>query len=201
MLELDSAKKLYNLLSWDEPFDPGHSLRVGQLSHDIALTMGFSKQKALELFVAGLLHDIGKLWVPMRILQQSTPLTKKERVYIVRHPIWTGEVLASLREFERFSRIASLHHERWDGKGYPHGLSKNEIPVESRILAVADAFDAMTSDRPYKRAMDTPSAIEEIQRHSGKQFCPEAADAAIEFLRRQQQPDIRRNKSPNKGEK
>ena len=111
-------------------------------------------------------------------------LTEEEYRIVQRHPVISAEILERFEHLRELAHIVRYHHERWDGKGYPEGLSGEEIPIESRILAVADAFDAMTSDRPYRKALKLEKAIEEIRKNKGKQFDPDIVEVFIDVILR-----------------
>lgn len=126
-----------------------------------------------ELFLAGiLLHDVGKLFTPREILYKAGPLSEEEWVIMKKHPLDGADILERIQGLEELAKIARYHQERWDGRGYPQGLKGDEIPLGAQVAAVADAFDAMISDRPYRKGMSRAEAIEELKRHSGTQFSP-----------------------------
>jgi len=137
--------------------------------------MGLSFEEVKKMRLAGELHDIGKIAVDTAILDKEGELTKTERTEIRRHPETGFRLLGTSREFYSIAEYVLAHHERWDGKGYPKGLSKEAIPWEARVIAIADAYDAMTSHRPYRRAMTRKQALAEISKNAGKQFDPEIA--------------------------
>ena len=152
------------------------------------------KQKKLEIiYLAGLLHDIGKIGVSEQIIDKPSKLTDKEFEEIKKHPIYSREMIDealhnnsnmfNIEEFKVIIDIASYHHERWDGKGYPYGLKGEEIPLTARIISVADTYDAMTADRPYRKALTADKALEEIKRNSGTQFDPTVVDHFLECFR------------------
>jgi len=133
-----------------------------------------------EVLLAGiLLHDIGKIFTPKEILYKPGPLTDEEWEIIRRHPVDGAEVLEQIAGLKEMSHNVRYHHERYDGKGYPEGRKGKEIPLGARIAAVVDAFDAMISDRPYRKAMPVEQAIEELKRFRGSQFDPQVVDAVI----------------------
>jgi len=129
-------------------------------------------------------YDIGKIGIPEDILNKPGLLTEEEYRIVQRHPVISAEILERFEHLRELAHIVRYHHERWDGKGYPEGLSGEEIPIESRILAVADAFDAMTSDRPYRKALKLEKAIEEIRKNKGKQFDPDIVEVFIDVILR-----------------
>lgn len=158
----------------------GHSLRVQGLSVAIARELGCSEDEIEIIGLGALLHDIGKIGVSDHVLRKPRALTDDEWNEIKRHPELGYRFLRQLTVASRVADIVRAHHERWDGRGYPLGLAGEAIPLGARIFAVADAFDAMTSDRPYRRALTRKAAIAEIARCSGSQFDPKVVDA---FLR------------------
>lgn len=150
-----------------------HCKRVASLCREIALAMGFSQAMADEMEVAGLLHDIGKIGIPKAILEKEGILTPAEWSEICRHPEIGYRILSASNETSDIANYILSHHERYDGAGYPTGLQGTEIPLQARILAVADAFVAMTSARPYQAALSWKEAVKELQENAGKQFDPE----------------------------
>jgi putative nucleotidyltransferase with HDIG domain len=135
----------------------------------IAKAMGLDKQRLVPLRRAALLHDIGKLTVGEEVLGKAGPLTPEEFGQIWRHPV-VGAMILRHAGLEEEANWVRHHHERMDGEGYPTGLRGDEIPLEARILFVADAFDGMVSDRPYRSARDVPAALEELRANAGSQF-------------------------------
>jgi hypothetical protein len=160
-----------------------HVVRVQMLTSELALSTGLGASQAADIGWSAMLHDVGKLHVPDRILLKPGPLTAEEWVVMRRHPVWGAEILAQGEGFEVARRIARWHHENIDGSGYPDGLRGERIPLEARIVRIADAFDAMTHTRPYQQALDIESALEEIDRWSGTQFDPDLARLFIDQVR------------------
>lgn len=148
----------------------GHGIRVASYAGSIAETFGYHEEQIREIELAGMLHDIGKLSIPSCILNKKCPLTYEEYLTIQNHPVQTYEILQCMKGFQHISVITLHHHERYDGFGYPVGLKGERIPFESQIISIADAFDAMTSDRPYRKALSVSHAISLIKEESGKQF-------------------------------
>lgn len=164
----------------------GHSERVAKGSVLIARVVGLSQQRTSLLHFAGMLHDVGKLGVPTRVLQKSGPLSDAEFAAIARHPVRGLEMVREISFLgEAFEGILH-HHERMDGRGYPMGLSGKAIPEFARIIAVADAFDSMTSTRSYRQARDVPEALAELERCVGMQFDPLFVTALQTALERTQ---------------
>jgi putative nucleotidyltransferase with HDIG domain len=162
----------------------GHSSRVSVYTMDMARRLGIREGSAewLDIERASLLHDVGKIGVPDSILNKPGPLTAEEWQEMRKHPAIGYEMLRDVKFLTVAAEIVYSHHERYDGKGYPKGLKDDEIPLGSRIFAVADAFDAMTSDRPYRRALDWRKAREEILTNSGVQFDPKVVEAFLECI-------------------
>lgn len=156
-----------------------HSKRVSQLCQSIATKMSLNKDAINHMRIAGLMHDIGKIGVDEKILNKPGRLTIEERVDIERHPEIGWKILSSTTEFSELAQFILSHHERWDGGGYPNGLKGEEIQIEARIIAVADAYDAMTSKRSYKEGMSKENAIIELKRCAGTQFDPEIVEVFI----------------------
>jgi len=157
-----------------------HSYRVSQLSEAIGAALELSIEDISELRTVGLMHDIGKIIIDDRILDKPGALSESEWLEIKRHSEVGYRILSSVNEFAPLAEYVLAHHERWDGKGYPKGLKGEEIPLEARIIAVADTYDAMTSDRPYRKALSKEVAIEEIERNAGTQFDPCIARVFVE---------------------
>lgn len=163
---------MIKILEIHDPYTKGHSENVGLLSAEIAREMNFDEEQINEIYWTGLVHDIGKINIPNTILLKSGRLTQEEYEQIKKHPVWGAEILDTSENIDVIVKSVRHHHERWDGHGYPAGLSKTDIPLYSRIIAVADTYDAMTSDRSYKKAVSKTIAIEEIKNNSGRQFDP-----------------------------
>jgi putative nucleotidyltransferase with HDIG domain len=159
-----------------------HSIRTSRVAHDIAATMGFPSETAERVHVAALLHDIGKIGVPRSVLHKSAGLDRAEQSLIRLHPILGASILSTITELREFAPHVMHHHERFDGNGYPNGLRGAEIPIESRIILVADAFDAMTTDRHYSYAATEDYALSELQLWAGRQFDPSAVEALLHII-------------------
>jgi HD-GYP domain-containing protein (c-di-GMP phosphodiesterase class II) len=154
------------------PYMRGHGSRVSELAEEIALRLGWSGERLRSLRFGARLHDVGKLAVAEEVWQKPGRLTALELSQVRRHPAAGMRLLAPLPDFRFAVPHALFHHEHWDGKGYPARKAGEAIPLEARILAVADAFDAMTSERPYRPAVPREQALAEIDRCSGSQFDP-----------------------------
>lgn len=172
---IDLVQSLAKAVDARDEYTQRHSKRVCSLAARLAKHMSLSPNEVKHIEIAGILHDVGKIGIPDSILNKPGRLTDEEMNVIQGHPALTVQILesTSLREFIPYVKA---HHERWDGQGYPEGLKGEDIPLPSRILAIADTFDAMTTDRPYRRAMTINEALTEIERCSGSQFDPEIAE-------------------------
>lgn len=156
-----------------------HSDRVSHYCFLMGEKLNLTPQEKLELEFAGRMHDIGKITIPDSILKKPGKLTDDEWVIMKNHTINGYQILRSADKYSNLADYALTHHERWDGKGYPKGLSKEDIPLFSRIIAIADAYEAMTADRPYRKAMDPKDAVKELYRCSGSQFDPNLVEVFI----------------------
>ena len=167
-----SVEALARAIDARDPYTYGHSARVARLSFEIAREMGLPSDQLSTLSRAALLHDIGKIGVEDRVLRKPGPLTKREVTAMRAHPVIGYEMLKGLRFLESSLSGVRHHHEHWDGSGYPDGLSGEDVPLAVRILTVADALDALTSDRPYRAAMSFSAAVATIDAGVGIQFDP-----------------------------
>jgi HD-GYP domain-containing protein (c-di-GMP phosphodiesterase class II) len=158
----------------------GHGARVAALAEPVALQLGWDRERIRALRWAAPLHDVGKVQVRPQLLGKAGPLTLEELDEIRRHPAAGARLVLPLRRFHDALPYVLFHHERWDGDGYPAGLSGRRIPIEARILAIADAFDAMISPRPYRRALTHEHALGEVEEGAGGQFDPVAAELFVE---------------------
>jgi putative nucleotidyltransferase with HDIG domain len=158
-----------------------HTLRVTALSLKLANGMGCSQKELVYLQYGTLLHDIGKLGIPEKIMQKPGTLTPHEYQIVQQHPVYAHKWLHKKHEFQPAKVIPLFHHERWDGSGYPYGLKGKEIPILARVVAIIDVWDAVTSDRPYRKAMTPEVAMELIISESGKHFEPDLVDMFIKL--------------------
>ena len=155
----------------------GHTERVSGVAVALAARLGYSGADLDAIEIGALLHDIGKIGIPERILHKQGPLDEEEWKVMKEHPVISEYILSGVDLSPVVLEVARSSHERMDGKGYPDGLAGEEIPLPARIVLVADAFDALTSDRPYRRGRHTLEAIQELEAHAGTQFCPLVVDA------------------------
>ncbi|RJQ32081.1 MAG: HD domain-containing protein [Actinobacteria bacterium] len=164
-----------------DPYTKGHSDAVTKYSVEIAKEMGLSEEEVRMIEVAGELHDIGKIGISDKILNKPGFLTDEERALIEQHPKIGKKLIEQYSDLEDIMPIVLHHHERYDGKGYPNGIAGEVIPLGARILAVADTFDAMTSDRPYRKALPLSVALKEIKNNAGTQFDPIIAKVFVKI--------------------
>lgn len=180
----DAVVSLVSALAAKDPVTRDHTERCSWYTAELAAELGLGEEEASVVRLASLLHDIGKLVVPVEVLCKPGPLTEEEWVQMRQHPTTALHILGSIDSTSNAVPAILHHHEHFDGSGYPEGLAGDDIPMASRILLVADAFDAMTTDRPYRKAMPIEAAIEELKRHRGSQFDPVVVDAFLKILDR-----------------
>ena len=187
--EFEEALRIYQRVATLSPNDPlafekvaQISERVGDLSVKIAGRMGMSAPEVETLRLGASLHDIGKIGVGDGVLRKNGPLSDAERLAIQAHPVLGARILQPVAFLADHLSIVELHHEQPDGRGYPHGLSGDRIPLSARIVHLADAFDAMTSDRPYRASRGMSEAVEEIIANRGTQFDEAVVDAFLEVV-------------------
>ena len=160
-----------------------HSLEVAATATVVGERLGLTRTEVVEVELGALLHDVGKLRLPPHILGKPGTLSEDERRLVRLHPEWGAEMVGRIPGLEAVALIVRLHHERPDGTGYPHGLSRERIPMASRIVSVCDAYGAMTKRRPYSEPLDVDTALLELSRHAGTQFDPDAVEALATFVR------------------
>jgi putative nucleotidyltransferase with HDIG domain len=160
-----------------------HSLEVAATATALGRRLGLERAQLVEVELGALLHDVGKLRLPRELLSKPGPLTVDERRLIRLHPVWGAEMVARIPGLEAVALIVRLHHERPDGLGYPHGLTRERIPLATRIVSVCDAYGAMTKRRPYSAPLDLETALTELERHAGTQFDSEVVGALTDFVR------------------
>ena len=160
-----------------DPYTGEHTKRVMEYSLTIGKTMGLSQKEMMNLRLSAILHDIGKIGIRDNLLLKNERLTVDEYNAIMMHAVYGAEMLAHIRQLKDIIPGVKWHHEKYDGSGYPDGLEGEDIPVIARIISVADTFDAMTTDRPYRKGLSVKAAMEELKRYAGAQFDPDAVDA------------------------
>jgi diguanylate cyclase (GGDEF)-like protein/PAS domain S-box-containing protein/putative nucleotidyltransferase with HDIG domain len=170
---------IMNTLNEKNKREEQHSVRVSQLCKSMGESLGLSERKIYDLKTAGLLHDIGKIAIDENILNKPGKLTNDEYKEIKRHSEIGYRILSTVNEMSEIAEYILLHHEMWNGNGYPKGLKGENIPIESRIIAIVDAYDAITSERSYRKALSEEFAIEELQRNAGIQFDSELVNVFI----------------------
>ncbi len=172
---------MFSALDLRDGITGGHSSRVADLAVHLGQRLAMSTDEMQHLKWAALLHDVGKLGVPDEILTKPGPLSDTEWEQMRRHPTYGLSIVGQDGFLRQVAEIVYCHHEHFDGKGYPRGLAGEEIPLAARVFAVADAYDAMTSDRPYRAALSHTQAMEEIERCAGTQFDPRVVAAMLEW--------------------
>jgi putative nucleotidyltransferase with HDIG domain len=165
-------KCLVTALEAKDFYTKGHSTRVADLAYQLGQLAGLRGDSLEDLHLAAHLHDIGKIGTPDHILNKNGPLTPEEQVIIMQHPVVGQQILEQSQHLFGLAKIVRHHHERWDGRGYPDGLRGEAIPLSSRIIAICDAIDAMSSARPYREALGTRECLQQLQNNSDKQFDP-----------------------------
>ena len=184
-LFMGSIKALAQALEAKDEYTQGHSERVAEVSVNIAKYLSLSEREVHDIWLAGLLHDIGKIGIRESVLNKPGKLDAVEWELVRRHPVVAERILCPIDELSEVIRIVRHHHERYDGTGYPDGLKGGRIPLGARILAVADAYDALTSRRPYRDALSQEEALGVIEEAAGSQFDPVIVRAFLTSLRRE----------------
>jgi HD-GYP domain-containing protein (c-di-GMP phosphodiesterase class II) len=164
-----------------DSYTQGHSERVALMAKYLAEAAGLDSNTVERIYLSGLVHDVGKIGVPEAVLTKPGKLTKEEYDLVKKHPEIGALILKDIRQMQDLIPGVLYHHESWDGNGYPHGLAGKDIPLFGRIIGLADAFDAMSSDRTYRQAMPMHKVLDEVRRCSGKQFDPELADIFVKL--------------------
>jgi HD-GYP domain-containing protein (c-di-GMP phosphodiesterase class II) len=176
------TQTLMETLTLKDSYTSGHGVRVGEFAEHIARALDLEEHETAEIVLAATLHDIGKVGIPDSILLKKGALTSAEWSIVRRHPEFGWWSLRHIEEMERVGLMLLHHHEHFNGSGYPLGLAGSEIPLGARIISVADAFDAMTTDRSYRKAMPVQDAMEELMRCKGTQFDPLIVEAFLSAL-------------------
>lgn len=172
-----------------DKYTEGHSQRVAELASKIAKELGYNEWKIEQLNIASLLHDVGKIGIDDNILNKPGKLTDDEFEIIKKHPEIGYNILKDISGLENIISIARYHHERYDGKGYPDGKSAEELSFDVFIVQLADAVDAMATDRPYRRALAENEILEELKKHSGTQFHPKVVEAYLRMAEKQKKAE------------
>jgi HD-GYP domain-containing protein (c-di-GMP phosphodiesterase class II) len=174
---------LANAIDAKDPYTRGHSDRVSRWSRRLGVALDLEPHAVEIVAQAGLLHDLGKIGVPEHVLRKQGPLADDEWALMRRHPLIGAEIVAPLDFFAAGALVIRHHHERVDGRGYPDGLVGDQIPVGARIVAVADVYDALTSDRPYRKALDRATALAYLGREAGRSLDEDAVATFIGLVR------------------
>jgi len=181
-LSTATIRSLATAIDARDPYTRGHSEEVTRLAVQAARELGWSGADLEMLEFAALLHDVGKIAVPDAILHKAGPLTPDEWDIIRLHPYHSAQIIKPVEALRRIVAWVYHHQEKWDGTGYPDGLKGEAIPVGARIIAVVDAFNAMTTNRPYRRAMTRAQALEELRQCAGKQFDPQIVQVFVRLV-------------------
>ena len=176
----DLIESIVAALDARDAYTASHSDRVADMVLVLAAALGLDEDETTRIHMAAHLHDIGKIAVPDSVLRKAGPLTRPVWEEMRRHPVTGYEILRKIDDFKEISILVRHHHERWDGRGYPDGLSGHDIPPGSRVIAVADSIDAMMSSRSYRPAMTSAACRREIEKNSGIMYDPRVAAAALE---------------------
>lgn len=180
---LETVTSLVEAMTAKDTYLFGHSHNVASYAKAIAQELGFSKNRIDRLLHGCELHDLGKIAIPDSILLKQGPLTPEEFEVIKQHPVWGARILEPLTSMKDITEMVHQEHEQWDGSGYPQGLKGEKIRLEARIISVADALDAMVSDRPYRKRLALEQASSELQRCAGTQFDPQVVDACLQAIK------------------
>lgn len=179
---LGSISSLAHALEARDPYTRGHSENVARFVVNMAEVMNATKEEVQALRIGAGLHDIGKIGIPDSLLLKNAQLTKTERKIFEQHPVIGSNILSPIPSLKKIVPIVLYHHERFDGTGYPGRLKGKEIPIWARITAVADTYDALTTDRPYRKGFPVEVALQIIREIKGTQLCPECVDALLETM-------------------
>jgi putative nucleotidyltransferase with HDIG domain len=179
----DVARAFAEIIDSKSAYTFSHSTNVAKYARATAYELGFEKREMSMINRAALLHDIGKLGIASKILDKAGPMTDEERAEMQRHPLYTWEILERVSAFSSFARTAALHHEKLDGSGYPWGVKGEDLDISARILCVADMYEALTANRPYRSGLSRDQSLKIIASGAGKHVCPLATEALTEATR------------------
>jgi putative nucleotidyltransferase with HDIG domain len=188
LVNVSFAAAMVRALDSRDAYTAGHSAAVAVYSRDIARALGLPAAEVTRIHLAALVHDIGKIGLRAELLEKRSALDDDEWAEMREHPTIGARILAEVEDYSDIAQVVRSHHERWDGAGYPDGLAGTDIHHLARIIAVADSYNAMTSDRPYRAAMSTERAIQQLVLGKGTQFESDVVDAFIEILERETMP-------------
>ncbi len=187
---LGNSHALLAAIELHDPYTAQHSRNTVRLAKAVARRLGLSPFERADVAMVAMLHDVGKLGMPDRILKKPSTLTPDELEVVREHPAAGARLVEQVDDLAHLAAAIRAGHERWDGAGYPDGLVGDHIPIASRITFVCDAYDAMTSDRPYRRAMSHEEAVTELRRCAGRQFCEQAVGALLAVLAVREAPPL-----------
>lgn len=195
---INVIRALVRTIDAKDRYTNGHSVRVAEYAMEMAKRLGKSTEEQKVIYYAGLLHDVGKIRVPVEIINKPDKLTDEEFNQVKIHPVTGYHILKDIYDDKQIAMGVKFHHERYDGKGYPSGLTEKNIPEMARILGVADSYDAMTSNRSYRDALSQETAREEIKKGKGTQFDPEMADIMLQMIEEDKEYHLREKRSSQK---
>ncbi len=190
-LSMQVVEAMADAIDAKDTYTNGHSGRVAEYSREMAKRLGYDDRTQKSIYVMGLLHDVGKIGVPDAVINKPARLTDEEYEIIKTHPVIGARILEKIKAMPTLMTGARWHHERYDGKGYPDGLKGNDIPEEARIIAVADAYDAMSSRRSYRDELSQETVRAEIEKGRGTQFDPAFADIMLQMIDEDKNYDMR----------
>jgi putative nucleotidyltransferase with HDIG domain len=195
-LFINSIRALAAAIDAKDPYTRGHSERVARYSSLVAKEMGLPSEDVRRVRLSALLHDVGKIGIDDRIIRKPTALTEEEFEIMKTHPVKGAAIMDAIPELHDVIPGMKHHHERWEGGGYPDGLTGEEIPLQARIVSVADTFDAMTTTRPYQQAMDLRFVFQRLRDLAGNRFDPQVVDALIRSYDKGELVPIAREEAP-----
>ena len=187
---INTVAALTSAIDASDPFTHGHSYRVSRYALRVGHAMGLGERDMEILEYGALLHDIGKIAIQHDILMKNDRLTEQEFLTLKQHPTIGADIVENLKFLKEAAQLVRYHHEQPNGRGYPEGLSGDDIPLGARIILVVDAFDAMTSDRPYRKGLELEKVMEQFERHRGEQFDDEVIRIVLDLIRHDQFPLI-----------
>ena len=179
---LDSIQSLALALDAKDSYTEGHSKRVAEYASMLAKQLGLEFEEIEWIRLAATMHDIGKIGIPESILCKPAKLTKEEYEIMKKHPVIGARILKPIKPLEKVANLVLYHHEYWDGSGYPNGMKNNEIPIGSRIVSIVDAFQAMTSNRPYRATLPFEEAVKRLRAGKEKQWEPDLVELFIKIV-------------------
>jgi HD-GYP domain-containing protein (c-di-GMP phosphodiesterase class II) len=184
LLFINSVRMLAAAIDAKDPYTRGHSERVGRYSVAIGKNLGLPEKEMRNLRVSALLHDVGKIGIDDRILRKPGALSEDEFEVMKQHPAKGAAIMSGVAQLIDIIPGMKYHHEKWSGGGYPDGLEGEQIPMQARIVAIADTFDAMTTNRPYQKAMELNYVVEKIRSFAGTRFDPRVVEAFVQAVKR-----------------